>query len=286
MRATRVDDPTEFLTSAAPLLERSEARHNVLYGIGGLLVSSPDVYPDYRLWLIEDAGAPVAAALRTLPYNLIVAEAVTESAVGALVEVVAGDDRNLPGILGVKAAVESFVRHWTALTGDSAEHQMNQGVFALDRVEQVPTPPGRARPATDADRSIAVEWVKAFTDEALADVDGPGLDERHIDQFLSGAGGAGLWIWERDGFPVSMSGHGSRTPNGIRVSAVYTPVAHRRNGYATALVAAQSAWLLAQGFQFCFLHTDLGNPTSNAIYRRIGYRQVGESAQFRFVRPD
>jgi hypothetical protein len=63
---------------------------------------------------------------------------------------------------------------------------------------------------------------------------------------------------------------------------VYTPREHRRRGYATALVAEQSSWLLQSGHRACFLFTDLANPTSNAIYERIGYRRVGEASQFTF----
>ena len=36
------------------------------------------------------------------------------------------------------------------------------------------------------------------------------------------------------------------------------------------------------GRRFCFLYTDLANPTSNAIYERIGYRRVAESAEIVF----
>ena len=50
-------------------------------------------------------------------------------------------------------------------------------------------------------------------------------------------------------------------------------------------MAALSAWLLAGGRRRCYLYTDLANPTSNAIYRRIGYRQVAESAEFAFEAP-
>ncbi len=32
----------------------------------------------------------------------------------------------------------------------------------------------------------------------------------------------------------------------------------------------------------CSLYTDLGNPTSNSIYRRIGYRAVSEILRYRF----
>ena len=31
------------------------------------------------------------------------------------------------------------------------------------------------------------------------------------------------------------------------------------------------------------LYTDLGNPTSNSVYRRIGYRAVAEGLRYRFA---
>jgi predicted GNAT family acetyltransferase len=36
------------------------------------------------------------------------------------------------------------------------------------------------------------------------------------------------------------------------------------------------------GCRFCFLYTDLANPTSNAIYERIGYVRVGAAAAYGF----
>ena len=43
-----------------------------------------------------------------------------------------------------------------------------------------------------------------------------------------------------------------------------------------------SAWLLVRGHRFCFLYTDLANPTSNAIYERIGYERICESVEYGF----
>jgi uncharacterized protein len=40
---------------------------------------------------------------------------------------------------------------------------------------------------------------------------------------------------------------------------------------------------LDAGARFCFLYTDLSNPTSNAIYTRIGYRPVGDALDVLFV---
>ena len=40
--------------------------------------------------------------------------------------------------------------------------------------------------------------------------------------------------------------------------------------------------LLDEGFARCCLYTDLANPTSNKIYQAIGYRPVGDAAEYPF----
>ena len=92
----------------------------------------------------------------------------------------------------------------------------------------------------------------------------------------------GTWLWEVDGQPVALSGYGGRTPRGIRIGPVYTPPSARRQGYATALVAEQTEWLLAGGRDFCFLFTDMSSPTPNSIYRRIGYRKIADALRYGF----
>jgi uncharacterized protein len=41
--------------------------------------------------------------------------------------------------------------------------------------------------------------------------------------------------------------------------------------------------LLEGGHRFCFLFTDLANPTSNGIYRRIGYEPVTDVERYAFI---
>jgi hypothetical protein len=91
-----------------------------------------------------------------------------------------------------------------------------------------------------------------------------------------------MYVWVNGGKPVSMVCHTGPTPHGIRVSFVYTPPEQRRKGYASACTAALSRRLLDAGYQFCFLFTDLGNPTSNHIYQDIGYRPVCDVDEYRF----
>ena len=83
--------------------------------------------------------------------------------------------------------------------------------------------------------------------------------------------------------PKSVTGVGGETPSGIRIGPVYTPPPDRGQGYASALVAAVSQAQLDAGRRFCFLYTDLANPTSNRIYQAIGYRPVTGALRIDFV---
>src|SRR5206468_2082657 len=86
-----------------------------------------------------------------------------------------------------------------------------------------------------------------------------------------------MFLWkDASGHAVTMAGWSGRTPNGTRINAVYTPPENRRRGYASACVASLSQHLLDSGRRFCFLYTDLTNPTSNNIYQKIGYQRVGD----------
>ena len=104
---------------------------------------------------------------------------------------------------------------------------------------------------------------------------------RFIDHRLT-ADDAGAVLWEDEQI-VSLAAFGNPTPNGIRIGPVYTPPEYRRRGYASALVAELSERLLAKR-RFCFLFTDLANPTANRIYEQIGYRRVCEAAEIVFER--
>jgi hypothetical protein len=50
-----------------------------------------------------------------------------------------------------------------------------------------------------------------------------------------------------------------------------------------ACVDRLSQQMLGEGRRFCCLYTDLSNPTSNSIYRRIGYVPILDIAEFQFL---
>jgi predicted GNAT family acetyltransferase len=285
MEVVRFEDAATFLAEAESLLLADEARHNLILGIAGTIRDAPDVYPMRNLWLVRDEGEVVAAALRTPPYNLILAQPRSTDALTALAEAVSGED--FPGVVGAEPEVHEFAALWSEHAGTPGRVNMRQGVFALERAEPTPAVPGAARVATAEDRELALRWWVAFGEEVLHE-GGPGREraETSVDHKLASATN-GLLLWEVDGEPVSLAGWGGPTPNGIRIGPVYTPPELRGRGYATSLTAELSQRLLDGhlfdgGRRFCFLYTDLANPTSNAIYERIGYRRVAEAAEIVF----
>ena len=280
-----VTDPAEFRARAALLL-LDEARHNLMLGILGTLVRSPEVYPDPKMFLVVDRQVAIAAALMTAPYNLIIADTASEQAMEVLAAGIAADGVVIPGAIGNQPTVGRFVAAWERITETPCRLRMEQGVFALDQVAAVPAAPGSARVATPDDLAVITDWTRVFLAEALPDepVDEEG-NLKAIRRRLEGEGPGAYWIWSCEGQPVSLTGHGNPTGRGIRIGPVYTPPVHRGRGYASSLVAAESQWLLDNGYEFCFLFTDLANPTSNAIYERIGYRQVAEAASYVFGTP-
>jgi predicted GNAT family acetyltransferase len=287
MRALTIDDPGTFLREAGALLADA-GRHNLIVGITGTLIAHPDMYPTFHLWVVKDGARPVAAALLTEPYKLVLADPIDEEAFAPLASAVKRSGAPVPGLVANEPWGERFAARWQAETGMTARLVMRQGVYALTSVRDVRSVSGAARPATSGDRGLVRAWITAFSEEVFPDErhHGPQRDrerlERDLDRRLGDDERSGFWLWE-DGEPVSISGHNEVAAGvGARIGPVYTPVKFRRRGYASNLVREQSVWLLESGRPSCFLYTDLGNPTSNRIYMDIGYELVCESAEFTF----
>jgi uncharacterized protein len=276
MDVVQLTDPVEFLERAASVLA-DEARHNLILGIAGTLRDNPSLYPERELWLVEDDGVVAGAALRTPPLNLVLGGGSDEA-----IEVLGRSTGELPGVVGAVPEVDRFVRAWTAEHGGRAEAQRKQGIYAADEIVTPPFPAGAPRRATHADQPLLVDWWRAFGVEALGEHDADDAAiERNVEHRLTTPGN-GIDLWEADGVPVSVVSFGSPTPTGVRIGPVYTPPEHRGRGYASALTAHVSAAQLAAGRSFCFLYTDLANPTSNKIYVAIGYRRICDSIQYAF----
>jgi len=98
MLVRRFDDPASFREAATPFLARDEARHNLILGLMSNLVQTPPVYELFDLWLVSDGEDVAGAALRTPPFNLVLAEPVNAAALDALVDRLLDEGQELPGL--------------------------------------------------------------------------------------------------------------------------------------------------------------------------------------------
>ena len=282
----RFNDPAAFLARALPFLVRHEAEHNLLLGIAGQLAARPDAWgatPPYQ-GIVEVDGEVVAVAQRTPPRNLVVSRVeprLRDAVLAALLADLRIADPTLPGVLGPTGVAEALANAWT---GGPARWQIRlaERVYELTAVTAPEAVPGAMRRASAADRELVTRWMVAFSAEAMGQVDPEEAVREMVDGWFS-KGTRTIQLWEVDGVPVSMVGISGETPNGIRVGPVYTPRQLRGRGYASALTAAVSQAELDAGRRFCFLFTDLANPTSNHIYQAIGYRPVADVTDIAFL---
>ncbi|MGW2410455.1 GNAT family N-acetyltransferase [Streptomyces sp. NPDC001739] len=144
-----------------------------------------------------------------------------------------------------------------------------------------PHPEGRGRITGGQDREQVVRWCREF----CVDVG----EQSSIDLIDAGSwddsrfGDRHFTFWETsEGTPLSMAAATSIVGGMVRVDPVYTPAHLRGRGYAGAVTVEASRAALAAGATDVVLFTDPNNPTSNALYQRIGYVHVADFAGYKF----
>ncbi|HET6776066.1 MAG TPA: GNAT family N-acetyltransferase [Acidimicrobiales bacterium] len=229
-----------------------------------------------RYWVVAEEAEVVGVVFQSPVTFFATLTPLPPEAVVAVVDVIADAGVDLPGVIGDAATAASVAGQWTERRRSAAEPAMGQRIYEVELVDPPAGVPGQLRPAVPSDRDLLVDWLRRFQDDVGEA--GPAAAEALVDRRLPAGH---FWVWD-DGGPASMAAVTDPVAGVARIGAVYTPDDRRRHGYAGACVAAVSAGVLAAGRRY-ILYTDLGNPTSNSVYRRIGYRAVAECLRYRFT---
>lgn len=274
------DDVDRYDAAAGDLLRRDPLRHTIGLTVVVNAHARTEALPEPELygWWTEPDGTVSGAWSLTAPHPVVV-EAAPPHTRRALVDHLVVSDALRRRFSGINAASDLAVELaalWTAATGGSATLTWAQRLFALDGLRTPdPLPPGGARVAEEADRPLLTRWGAGF-----AEAVGASGRESVVDSVLRRFEARAVHLWcLPDGTPVSMAGRTEPAGGVVRVGPVFTPADHRGHGYGGAVTAAASSAALdvADGV---VLFTDLANPTSNALYPRLGYRAVGDRAVF------
>jgi predicted GNAT family acetyltransferase len=282
MQVERPTDAGAFLDVAGAFLAEREAENILLFGIAANLLRDPDramSAPAYFA-VVRRASEVVGAALMTPPFRAVLSSTSDPDAVAAIADDLGRTGPPLPGITAQVDVARTFVERWAARHDVVPRRTMAERIYRVERVTAPRGVAGGVRIAGVADRDLLVDWMDRFLRE-IHDDSVPAEAAAMVDSALR-TGTRVFHVWEVDGRPVSVAGITGPTPNGIRLGPVYTPPGDRGHGFASAVTAAASQAELDAGRRFVFLFTDLTNPTSNKIYRAIGYEPVVDVDQWTF----
>lgn len=277
MRLHRFDDANKFYTKVKDYLLNDEVLHNLQLRICNTLINNPEKYKiKPYLATVEEYGNIIAVAMMTLPYNLLLSQIKNLKAINIIAQDLQQDNQLLTNVNAPVVEAQAFVEKWCLLTGTSYKLKLPLRIFKLEKVELFSQVKGDFRLATENDKQLLKSWHDAFCLEALGSIES---DSKTWAEKILQQGSA--YFWENE-IPVSIACIAGLTPNGAGINTVYTPPEYRKQGYARACVAALSQTLLDKGYKFCFLFTDLSNPTSNKIYQQIGYKSVADWSNYSF----
>jgi predicted GNAT family acetyltransferase len=279
MSIVRHSDPDAFLAASLPAVVANAPMTAIFHAFVAGVKCRP-LAPGERLYLATwHDGGRSAAAMQRGEYGVFVG-AHEPALVAHFADDLAGEHPSLQGVSGAREACEAFAGRWRTLTAHAAVIRAHLRHHVLTGVAPLPAAPGRMRHAADAD----LEWLIAASLAFVAEAGLPD-SEAQVRRSVPQIHALGRYrIWD-DGDRVAYAGWSEAGEFDARIGPVYTQPHARHRGYATALVAALSRELLDAGRRRLFLTTDVANPTSNAIYARIGYRPVSDYFHFDFVAP-
>ena len=252
MKLQRHPDAAHYLAAAQAFLSARPVARGIPLSVAHQLVVEPERYQrPYWMATVRGAGGEVlCAGLRTPPFRALVTDGPSEAAALLARDALALYGDSIVGVLGPENNARAFAD-------------------ACDAV--VPPRPcaGAMRQPEDPEIGTLEAWTDAFFEDA-----GVPSHEPAAKQLARIRERGDLWMWDDEG-PVSMLAAFPQDSarRSVRLALVYTPPGLRGRGYASNAVAALSRRLLDEG-SAVGLATDLANPTSNHIYRALGYRPV------------
>lgn len=264
MTLTFYSDASLFLNDHQAQLCKEESRYNLILG---LAIRAAEKQNPISAWAHLSTGA---LALRTSDKTPLLLTELLPEEIPLWVDML--KPLRFQELLAPKGTAEAVLSELPQ--GQHARVKMRQGIYEARQIMAPEHPEGFLRLAKGQDQALVGQWINAFIWDCFSN-QLPQADTDAMAHRLITEERMHLYICKDQ--PVSMVCNNRQTPNTATVSYVYTPNDMRGKGYGSCATAALSQLLLNRGFQACNLHTNLDNPTSNAIYTKLGYKQLAQS---------
>ena len=267
MEAKVYSDPKEFYRENSDFLYGKELENNLQIGIMEGIRHDESAGDNFLCSVLEK-NLPVLVAMMTPPFDLLVcSEDVNREAVSLLIDSIISEDVGVAGVLAENDVARLFRSLWEQITGAELEPFRDERIYKLTECRDIPRAEGEIRKATEDDVDLLVRWNLEFhkdIGEEMGEDRARDMIVNILDQ---------TYVWYDEGI-VSLCSSSRETRNGRMINMVYTPPEQRSKGYASSLVKSRCSEILEREKPYCGLFTDLANPVSNSIYRKIGFEPV------------
>lgn len=283
-----LDDAGQFLAAAGDHLRANPLMSTVVATIAERTVRDLDSGvppPEDDWWLVvrDEDGSVVGVGMRTAPFapRPLYLLPMPDAAAVALAHALHERGEEVLGVNGALPAAELCARELAVLTEASAETVLHMRLHVLGNLRPPRPVDGHLVQAGEEDLDLVVEWFNAFEGEADEQAGRPRGSGPHepppAEDILRWIRNGGMWFWVTGGERVHLTGVTLPSYGVVRIGPVYTPPGQRGRGWASNAVAEVSRRVVERGDRAC-LFTDQANPTSNKVYRDLGYEPVVDTA--------
>lgn len=274
MHTVPITNRAEALERTGEFLRVDPVRHNMV-----LTLLTTRTTPS-RVIIAEQDGQVLGTAYIDIESGRIALSNMTAEVARTLASDFAGTITNAD-VFGPVLAATAFVSAWSQHANTYANPTMSQLLYEFTHPQPLSAAAGGFRLATNDDLDTLATFGHQF-DIDTGQAERPpekvrDYTKRYIDDRR-------FFVWEDAGTIVSMCASTEPVAGVSRIQSVFTPTEFRGHGYAASCVGAASSNLRATDQRVC-LYADLGNATSNALYRRLGYRVVEDCIDYRVGMP-
>ncbi|WP_338900386.1 GNAT family N-acetyltransferase [Streptomyces sp. TG1A-60] len=272
----------DFLTRAGDFLRSRPALHTTPLSVTEKLRTLGTAAHDGQFPVfgrLERAGE-VHAVFYRFPSRGLTVTSLTPEQADTLAAHLVALGYSLPYFTADDSTAAAFAEAWQRPTGATATLRVRLCLYRLGTLSPPESAPaGRGRLVGDRDHEHLMRWCREFAADVgeVVSIDaGSWAGTRFVEKRYT--------YWETlDDTSVSMAGVNPMVAGQVRVDPVYTPAHLRGRGYAGAVTVEVTRTALAAGAKEVVLYTNAANPTSNALYQRIGYTPLTDFAVYDFA---
>ena len=278
IKVCRYGSAASFLSASLDWLMNDELVNNEIIAVANLVARRDHHYktPIY-LASIHDPSGICGCAVQALPDSLTVSD-LPQAAIFLLLADRQSAPNSIEWLTANDDLAERIGRVWEQAFGGTWSIKNRWLVQSTSKIRfDYSSISGGLRSATSDDKKLILDWGNRYANESPSPINIPQFMNRKLTE-------KNLYLWDYNGSRTMIAVSG-KTENVARISAVYTPIEFRGNGFARAGVAAVTRKLLDSGHKQCTLVTDERKSKLAELYSTVGYSAVTKRISINLAPP-